>query len=289
MLDNYLRVLPQYLVPQHALSRLVGYFTRCQKPWFKDGLIKQFIAHYAVDMSTALEPDPYQYPSFNAFFTRKLRPDARPICAGVDSIACPVDGCISQLGKIDQGRIIQAKGFHYDVQQLLGGSEARAAPFSGGTFATIYLAPKDYHRVHLPIDATLVEMVYVPGQLFSVNPLTADTVPHLFARNERVAMLFDTAAGPMAIVMVGAMLVASINIAWEGDITPPQSKTIKTWDYKQQPKHMMKGEELGYFELGSTVIVLFGAERMRWLETLAPEQTVRFGQLMGHQSFSSES
>lgn len=281
-LINFLRVLPQYLAPQHGLSRLAGYLTSCQTPWFKNRLIKWFIKQYGVDMSTALEPDPLQYPSFNQFFTRKLRIDARPIVAEPNSIACPVDGCISQLGAITRGRIIQAKGADYDIQQLLGGTAQRAAPFLGGSFMTIYLAPKDYHRVHIPFAATLREMVYVPGSLFSVNPLTTETVPGLFARNERVAMLFDTTAGPMAVVMVGAMLVASIHIAWEGTITPPKNKAVNHWSYTNQTKHFAKGDELGYFELGSTVVILFGAQGAQWLETLRPEQTVRFGQLLGY-------
>lgn len=282
MLNNFLRVLPQYLAPQHLLSRLAGILTTCQKTWFKNWLIDRFIKRYGVDMSTAVETDSHQYINFNAFFTRVLRKDARPIVDAPQTIACPVDGSISQLGKIDQGDIIQAKGFNYSVQQLLGGAAERAAPFLGGSFITIYLAPKDYHRVHIPVAATLREMIYVPGSLFSVNPLTTDTVPNLFARNERVAMLFDTPVGAMAVIMVGAMLVANIQIAWEGIVTPPQSKAVRVWNYVGQNKQFAKGDELGYFQLGSTVIVLFEADCARWVETLQPAEVVRFGQLLGY-------
>ncbi len=281
MSDNFFAVLPQYLAPQHLLSRFAGLLANCDQPWLKNKLIDYFMWRYDVDMSTALETDPHQYATFNQFFTRQLRSDARPIVAGVNTIASPADACISQLGRIAQGRIIQAKGFHYDVQDLLGGSAERAMPFAGGSFMTLYLAPKDYHRVHLPLAAELQEMIYVPGQLFSVNPLTTTTVPHLFARNERVAMIFNTAVGPMAVVMVGAMLVASIISAWEGVIAPARDKKVRVWDYRTQTKTLAKGEEVGHFQLGSTVVVLFGNENLQWVEGLKADQAVQYGQLLG--------
>lgn len=274
-------ILRQYILPQHFLSRLAGLVSNCRKTWFKNWLITDFIRRYKVDMSCALEPDPHKYENFNDFFTRALKPSARPIAQEPTAIVSPVDGCISQLGNISTGKILQAKGFNYDVEQLLGGSSQRAAPFSNGKFMTVYLAPKDYHRVHMPLAGQLQEMVYVPGRLFSVNPLTASHVPNLFARNERVVAIFETSAGPMAIILVGAMLVASVSTVWDGMIAPSVNKEIHVKQYRSPVISLDRGAEMGHFQLGSTVIVLFGPKQMTWNENLSPEQSVMLGQMIG--------
>lgn len=233
-------------------------------------------------MSEALVEDLSAYEHFNAFFTRALKPGARPLDETPGAILCPADGAVSQLGPIEHGRIFQAKGHGFSAQELLGGDPAMAAPFMGGEFATIYLSPKDYHRVHMPLAGTLREMVYVPGRLFSVNQTTAENVPELFARNERVVCLFDTERGPMAVVLVGAMIVASIETVWAGLVTPPK-RELKTFRYDEAsraPIHLEKGAELGRFKLGSTAIVLFGPEQVRWAESLGAGSAVRMGQLL---------
>jgi phosphatidylserine decarboxylase len=271
----------QYLVPHHALSRLVGWFASCQYAPFKNRLIDWFIKRYGVNMSEALEPNPHHYQDFNHFFTRALRPDVRTICADENAIICPVDGAISQLGNIQKGRIFQAKGMDYSLQELLGGSESLSEQFSDGQFATIYLAPKDYHRIHMPIAGELQTMIHVPGRLFSVNTKTTDTVPRLFARNERVIAVFSTPIGPMAVVLVGAMIVASINTVWHGQITPPESKCISTWAYDDNAVYLARAAEMGHFQLGSTAIILFPKGVMTWNKDLSPGQDVRLGQALG--------
>ncbi len=279
---NTLFIVLQYLVPQQLLSRLVGRAASSTLPWLKDSLIAPFIRRYGVDMSEAADPDPRNYPSFNAFFTRALREGARPIAEGKLDIACPADGAISQLGDIRDGRIFQAKGRDYSLIELLGGDREAAAPYANGSFATIYLSPKDYHRVHMPLDATLTSMSYVPGQLFSVNNTTAENVDRLFARNERVVCHFDTAAGPMAMVLVGAMIVAGVETVWAGQVAPPPRQITHTrYDQPQQPVTLKKGEEMGRFMLGSTVILLFGEERTRWLQQFEAGSATRMGEVMG--------
>lgn len=281
MPDHYFRMLIQYLLPQHMLSRLAGFIANCRITWFKNWLIDDFIRRYQVDMSEAQEPNPHHYYSFNNFFTRALKPEARPIVQEQAAIACPVDGSISQIGLICENTLIQAKGFDYDLQQLLGGSAEHAKLFQNGHFTTLYLAPKDYHRIHMPIAGQLREMIYVPGQLFSVSPATANSIPKLFARNERVIALFDTAAGPMAMILVGAMLVASISTVWAGLIAPARGKQIRSWQYHDQNIELNRGDEMGHFQLGSTVIVLFAHDHIAWTDNLQTEQTVRLGQLLG--------
>ncbi|WP_432463834.1 MULTISPECIES: archaetidylserine decarboxylase [unclassified Agarivorans] len=266
MLDK-IKVAAQYCFPQHGLSRLVGKLAQAEAGKFSHWLIKKFISRYQVDMQDALNPDPASYPSFNAFFTRPLKPDARPIVDGAQNLAHPVDGAVSQLGPIQHGRIIQAKGHDYSACELLGGNKALAEEFSDGDFATIYLAPKDYHRIHMPCDGKLRSMIYVPGQLFSVNPLTAANVPNLFARNERVVAIFDTEFGPMAMVLVGATIVASIETVWSGTVTPPRGKQVFSWDY--QDLHFAKGDEMGRFKLGSTVVMLFAKDAIEFESSLA--------------------
>lgn len=272
----------QYLAPHHLVSRLMGRAADCRAPEIKNRMISRFVRRYNVDMSEALVEDPLAYASFNDFFTRALKPDARPLDDEPGAALCPADGAISQIGAIDNGRIFQAKGHSFGLTDLLGGDAERAAPFAGGQFATIYLSPRDYHRVHMPLAGTLREMVHVPGRLFSVNPLTARSVPELFARNERVACLFDTEHGPMALVLVGAMIVASIETVWAGLVTPHkrQVRSVRYDDAARAPIHLDKGAEMGRFKLGSTVIVLFGPRRVRWLDLPSVRGPVRMGETL---------
>jgi phosphatidylserine decarboxylase len=273
----------QYPLPHHALSRLVGLVTASRRAWIKGPLTRWFVRRYGVDLGEAAEPDLAAYPDFQRFFTRALRPEARPL-APEGELACPADGALSQFGRIDDGRLLQAKDRTFSAAELLGGSPERAAPFTDGQFATIYLAPKDYHRVHMPLTGTLRQMVHVPGRAFSVNPATTNHVPGLFARNERVAAIFDTAEGPMAVVLVGAMLVATIDTAWAGTVTPPHGRRVAVWDYPgggEGAVTLARGEEMGRFNLGSTVIVLLPGERVTWEAGLTPGATVRMGQGLG--------
>ncbi len=273
----------QYLLPQHCISRLLGYLAECRAPWFKNALIGWFAKKYNVDMGIAQQPNLQEYGCFNDFFTRAIRPEARPIDQASDSIVSPADGAISQIGAIKHGRVFQAKGHSYSLLELLGGDEHRAEAFRGGQFCTIYLSPRDYHRVHMPLSGTLREMVYVPGKLFSVNRTTAQNVPELFARNERVVCIFDTAAGPMAVVLVGAMVVASIETVWAGTVTPPQRRLL-VQDYSEQarqPITIEKGMELGRFKLGSTAIILFAADASSWHNELKEDTGINMGASLG--------
>lgn len=275
-------IISQHLLPHHLLSRLVGCVAECRIRWFKNTFTAWFARRYQVNMNEALVEDLTAYEHFNAFFTRALKDGARPLDSTPGAILCPADGAVSQLGPIEHGRIFQAKGHSFSVLELLGGDAERAAPFMGGDFATIYLSPRDYHRVHAPLAGTLREMVYVPGRLFSVNQSTAENVPELFARNERVVCLFDTEHGPMAVVLVGAMIVASIETVWAGLVTPPK-RELKTFRYDEAaraPISLEKGAELGRFKLGSTAIVLFGPEQILWAEGLAAGSAVSMGQLL---------
>lgn len=256
MLKKKLFIQSQYLLPQHLLSRLAGLFTNCKVKWFKNAFIKWFIQHYQVNMQEAIFEHATDYESFNAFFTRKLKPNARPFNKDNHSIICPVDGSISQLGQINDTRIFQAKGFDFTTEELLGGQTQLAKKFHNGLFATLYLSPKDYHCIHMPFTGKLTRMIYIPGDLFSVNQTTVANVPRLFARNERVVCLFETSFGPMAVVLVGAFFVASIHTAWAGKITPPHGKAVTTTDYQDQDIRLSKGDLLGHFELGSTVVML---------------------------------
>ncbi|MDQ8039203.1 MAG: archaetidylserine decarboxylase [Rickettsiella sp.] len=277
-----MQTLFQFLLPQHCLSRFAGWVAQCEQPWIKNRLIKNFIKEYQVDMSLAVKESPNEYRNFNEFFTRALKPEKRPIASQAGSIVSPVDGFISQLGNIHQGQLIQAKNVVYNLQTLLGGSKELASQFQQGKFATFYLSPKDYHRVHIPYAGKLREMIYVPGRLFSVNPRTTSQLPQLFVRNERVITLFTTSVGPMAIILVGAMLVANISTVWEGNIAPNALRQIRHWHYTENAVSLCKGEELGRFQLGSTVIILFPAHSIRWSEWLAPDKKVQFGECIGH-------
>src|SRR5690606_24368393 len=258
----------QHLTPQHALSRLVGRIASSEQPWIKNTFIKWFVKRYRVDMTQALEENPCAYASFNKFFTRPLKNHVRPIDGDINGIACPADGAISQLGDIENGRIFQAKGQSYTAQELLGGDVALAEEFAGGKFATIYLSPRDYHRVHMPYTGKLRRMVVVPGDLFSVNSATANQVPRLFARNERAVAIFDTDIGPMAVVLVGAMIVAGIETVWAGEVAP-YKRQIQTTEYTHAPVEITlnKGAEMGLFKLGSTVVVLFAKDQIDWVSS----------------------
>jgi phosphatidylserine decarboxylase len=268
----------QYLLPQHALSRLILRATRVRTPWFKNALVRGFRKLYAIDMTEAAQGDPFGFGSFNEFFTRALKPGVRTIAAGLSAIACPVDGTISEAGIIEGESLLQAKGRRYTLTELLA-AQPWARYFEGGSFATIYLAPFDYHRVHMPLRGQLKETVYVPGRLFSVNAATASHVPKLFARNERVLTLFDTAFGQVALVMVGALNVGSMATVWAGDITPAARRVITK--LPPQDVSLEKGQELGRFNMGSTVILLFQRDRARWHAQLRAGAIVRLGQSLG--------
>lgn len=274
----------QHILPQHGLSNLMYRLARIRWRPLKALLIRLFARLYRIDMTQALEPDLSAYPHFNAFFTRALKPGARPMDPDPRALRCPVDGAISQIGPITDGCLIQAKGHQYRVEDLLGLVPGSEHPFDGGQFATIYLSPNDYHRIHMPIAGSLTEMLHVPGRLFSVNATTAGLVPGLFARNERVVCRFDTDAGHMALVMVGAIFVGGMETVWAGEVTPPHaSQSIKRWDYPSagQRIRLDSGAEMGRFNLGSTVILLFPPGRVQWEPRLVPGQTVRLGQRLG--------
>lgn len=268
----------QYLLPQHAVSRLVLAATRVRAPWFKDWTIRSFLKLYRVDMTEAVESDPFRYATFNEFFTRALKGGARPVTGGDDAIACPVDGLVSEAGAVDHGRLLQAKGRYYRLTELLA-AQPWARHFEGGSFATIYLAPFNYHRVHMPLRGKLLDTVYVPGRLFSVNSATAQHVPGLFARNERVLTLFDSSAGRFALVLVGALNVGSMATVWAGDITPASRRRIAK--VPAPPTTLEKSAELGRFNMGSTVILLFEPNRARWLPEVRAGSVVRLGQPLG--------
>lgn len=280
VLGNRLFVLVQYLVPQHLLSQLTGYVARNRVHWFKTLLINAFIARYGVDMQAARGETAEDYENFNAFFTRRLKAHLRPIAARPQDIASPADGTLGQFGTLESDTLVQAKGHKYSLQELLGGDTERTFPFINGEYATIYLSPRDYHRVHMPLSGTLREMVYIPGKLFSVNSVTTGAVPRLFARNERVVCRFDTAQGPLAIVLVGAMIVSSIHTVWHG-LVSPHADLIQTFTYQETDNtaiRLNKGDELGHFMLGSTVIMLFGENQMQWDKAILSGKSINFGE-----------
>jgi len=273
-MPNQLKVFWQYCLPQQGLSRLAGALANSEKIWLKNFLIQKFIARYQVDMQEARETNPEAYISFNAFFTRALRSECRPLAQEKASLISPVDGALSEFGHLKQDSLLQAKNHSYRLTELLAQDAQNCQDFLRGSFATFYLAPRDYHRIHLPVDAILEKITYVPGRLFSVNPLTAATVPQLFARNERAILYFNTAFGKMALVLVGAMIVASIVTRFTGLIS--RSRSIQTWNYGNFP--LKKGEEVGHFQLGSTVILLFEADKLVWKPGLGVGARVQMGQ-----------
>lgn len=281
-----LTLVVQTLLPHHALSRLMHGLTRLRRLPFRDALARNFIRIYNINMAETQETDYTNrtvYPTLNSLFTRALRSDARSIASAPGQICSPVDGTVSQLGKIEGERIFQAKGYDYSLQELLGGSPELAAQFQGGQFATLYLSPRDYHRIHMPLSGTLTQTIHVPGRLFSVSPTCISVIPRLFARNERVIALFDTEAGPMAMILVGAIFVGSIETVWAGEITPPAGKVITEADHRNDtpPVTLQIGEEMGRFNMGSTVILLFPENTMEWDRALVAGEAVRLGQLAG--------
>lgn len=281
-LRDWLLGLCQHLLPQHTLSRLMYRLTRHRIGWLTGLQIRGFTQLFGVNMREAVSPRPEAYPTFNAFFTRALREGARPIAEAADTVICPVDGCISQAGALTGKRMIQAKGWSYSLVSLLGGSETRAAPFRNGQFATIYLAPNKYHRIHMPLAGFLREMIYVPGRLFSVSPTTVNGIPNLFSRNERVISLFETGMGPLAMVWVGAIFVGSIETVWAGQITPPYRYRPSQWVYsKKESPGFAKGQEIGRFNMGSTVILILPPETIRWQPHLQPRSPIQMGQAIG--------
>jgi len=276
--SDRLAVLPQYLMPKQALTALAGRFASARLGGFTTWVIRKFVARYRVNMAEAANPNPAAYPTFNEFFTRALKPGARPISDA--ALICPVDGAISQFGKIAQDQIFQAKGHHYSSTALVGGDAALAAQFQDGHFATIYLSPRDYHRIHMPAAGRLTRMIHVPGDLFSVNPTTARGVPGLFARNERVVCLFESAAGPFVLALVGATIVGSVATPWHGIVTPPRSGKLREWNYDKQPIQLAQGEEMGRFLLGSTVVMLFPKGPLKFNSAWQAGAPVQLGEAM---------
>jgi phosphatidylserine decarboxylase len=272
-------VLSQYLLPKAALTSLAGRLAAWQGGSVTRVVIRRFIRQYKVNMAEAAEPDHRQYRTFNEFFTRALKPDARPLADA--PWVCPVDGAISQLGPIERDQIFQAKGHHYSAQALVGGDAELAAQFVDGHFATIYLSPRDYHRIHMPCAGTLRRMLHVPGELFSVNPATARGVPGLFARNERVVCVFDTAHGPFVLVLVGATIVGSMATVWHGVVNPPRPGTVREWRYDDGSVSLAQGAEMGRFLLGSTVVMLWPKDTLRFVPDWQAERPVRLGEAMG--------
>lgn len=277
-MSDRLAVLPQYLLPKQALTTLAGKFASARLGGLTTGVIRRFVARYHVNMAEAANPDIASYATFNDFFTRALKPGARPL-ADADLI-CPVDGAISQFGPIAKDQIFQAKGHSYSTTALVGGDAALGAMFDNGHFATLYLSPRDYHRIHMPCAGRLTRMVHVPGDLFSVNPVTARGVPGLFARNERVVCVFESDKGPFVLVLVGATIVGSMATVWHGQVNPPRTGTLRQWDYAPGQVQLQKGEEMGRFLLGSTVVMLFPHGPLSFNPAWAPARPIQLGEAM---------
>ena len=279
-----LSVLPQYLFPKQALTAFAGWVAGNERGWITTEIIRRFVAKYSVDMDEALESDITRYASFNDFFTRSLKSGARPL-ADADLI-CPVDGAVSQFGSINASQIYQAKGHSYSTTALVGGDASLAAQFDSGSFACLYLSPKDYHRIHMPADGRLLQMTYVPGELFSVNPTTAQGVPGLFARNERVVCVFESTRGSVrqqfVLVLVGATIVGSMATVWHGVVNPPRLPDVKTWHYADQLLQLRQGDEMGRFLLGSTVVMLFPKGPLSFNPSWTPGRAIRMGEKMAH-------
>ena len=277
-MSDRLAVLPQYLLPKQALTALAGRIAGAEAGALTTRLIRWFVGRYGVNMAEAAEPDIAQYPSFNAFFTRALKPGARPLADA--PWVCPVDGAISQVGPLDGERLVQAKGHHYTATALVGGDVALAREFNGGHFATLYLSPRDYHRIHMPAAGRLRRMIHVPGELFSVNPTTARGVPGLFARNERVVCVFDGDTAPFVMVLVGATIVGSMATTWHGVVNPPRSGLLREWNYASGDVSLACGQEMGRFLLGSTVVMLFPPGPLSFSPGWAPGGAIRMGEVM---------
>jgi len=277
--SDTLAVLPQYLIPKQALTALAGKFASAKAGNTTTAVIRWFVKRYQVNMAEAANPDIASYATFNDFFTRALKAGARPLAQA--DLVCPVDGAISQFGRIDKDQIFQAKGHRYSTTALIGGDASLAAQFQDGHFATLYLSPKDYHRIHMPCDGVLRRMIYVPGDLFSVNPTTARGVPGLFARNERVVCVFDSAHGPFVLTLVGATIVGSMATVWHGLVNPPRPGTLWERRYGDDAPKLGRGSEMGRFLLGSTVVMLFPAGPLQFNAQWAPGGTIRMGEEMG--------
>ena len=299
-------VLPQYLLPKQALTQFAGFVASRERGWLTTEIIRRFVAKYQVNMGEALDSNIASYLTFNDFFTRALKPGARPLA--ISDLICPVDGAISQFGAIKHDQLFQAKGHSYSTTALVGGDAVLAAQYQDGSFATIYLSPKDYHRIHMPVGGRLTRMIYVPGDLFSVNPVTARGVPGLFARNERVVCVFESARGPFVLVLVGATIVGSMATVWHGVVNPPRGKVVREWLYSAGPfdsanpqtltptlslgaREQVKpdvllnqGDEMGRFLLGSTVVLLFPKGDLRFNPDWAPGRAVRLGEAMADYS-----
>ena len=282
-------VLPQYLIPKQALTAFAGYVAGRERGWVTTEIIRRFVAKYQVNMGEALNSDIASYPTFNDFFTRALKPGARPLADA--ELICPVDGAISQFGAIEHDQIFQAKGHRFSTTAVVGGDAALSAQYQDGSFATIYLSPKDYHRIHMPCDGRLRRMIYVPGDLFSVNPVTARGVPGLFARNERVVCVFESARGPFVLILVGATIVGSMATVWHGVVNPPRGGAVREWRYpasaEQPAVELKQGDEMGRFLLGSTVVLLFPKGPLRFNPEWAAGRGVRLGEVMASYSAGS--
>ncbi len=281
-MSDRLAVLPQYALPKRALTTLAGKFASARLGGLTTAVIRRFVARYNVNMAEAANPDIASYASFNDFFTRALKPGARPLAQA--DLICPVDGAISQFGPIANDQIFQAKGHTYSTTALVGGDAAAAARFDNGHFATLYLSPRDYHRIHMPCAGELTRMVHVPGDLFSVNPTTARGVPGLFARNERVVCFFESAQGPFVLVLVGATIVGSMATVWHGQVNPPRTGTLRQWDYAEGQVSLQQGEEMGRFLLGSTVVMLFPQGPMQFNPQWAPMHPIQLGEAMAQRA-----
>ena len=277
-MSDRLAVLPQYLLPKQAMTWLAGRIAGAEAGVWTTRLIRWFVGRYGVNMAEAAEPDMARYASFNAFFTRALKPDARPLADA--RWLCPVDGAISQIGPLAGERLVQAKGHHYTATALVGGDSALAREFQGGHFATLYLSPRDYHRIHMPAAGSLRRMIHVPGELFSVNPTTARGVPGLFARNERVVCVFDGEQGAFAMVLVGATIVGSMATTWHGVVNPPRPGQLREWSYALGAVDLQRGHEMGRFLLGSTVVMLFPPGPLQFNPGWAPGGAIRMGEAM---------
>jgi len=282
-ITDYLKSTPFYFLPHHAISGLVFFIARIKWAPIKNISLKIYLGLHEVNMSEAVEENPYAYENLNAFFTRALKSDARPIDATENSMCCPVDGKVSQAKKIENGRVFQAKNHDYSLLELVGGINELAEPFNNGKFATIYLSPRDYHRIHMPMDGKLTDMVYVPGRLFSVAPHTVNTVPRLFARNERLVCKFETVHGPMIMILVGAVNVSAIDTVWAGSVTPPSKRKVIHTHYENVDISLKKGAEMGRFNLGSTVVLLMG-ENCNLEDAITHDEPVKLGQLMAKYS-----
>ncbi len=282
-MSDRLAVLPQYLLPKQALTTLAGKFASARLGGLTTSVIRWFVGRYNVNMAEAANPDIASYTSFNDFFTRALKPGARPLAQA--DLICPVDGAISQFGPIiAKDQIFQAKGYTYSTTALVGGDAAAAARFDNGHFATLYLSPRDYHRIHMPCAGELTRMVHVPGDLFSVNPTTARGVPGLFARNERVVCFFESAHGPFVLVLVGATIVGSMATVWHGQVNPPRTGVLRQWDYAKGQVSLQQGEEMGRFLLGSTVVMLFPQGPLQFNPQWSPTRPIQLGEAMAQRS-----